>query len=98
MGDATEAQNLDDCSYIWENFYDDKKHLNEYDLTLFIREGEKYRKSEEIHLQRAYTLTEVKKAIRDAGMVFVDAFDEKNGGRVSPGTERMMIIAREKGK
>ena len=98
MASTVEAQNLDECSYIWENYYDAGKHLNEYDLTLFIREKDVYRKSEEIHLQRAYTLAEVKKAIQSAGMVFVKAFDEKDGGKVRPGTERMIIVAREKGK
>lgn len=98
MGDRVEAQNLEDCSYIWDNLYDEKRHLNEYDLTLFIREGETYRKSEEIHLQRAYTLAEIKKAIQSAGMVFVDAFDERDGGRITPGTERMIVVAKEKGK
>ena len=98
MGDRVEAQNLEDCSYIWDNLYDEKRHLNEYDLTLFIREGETYRKSEEIHLQRAYTLTEIKKAIKSAGMVFLDAFDEHDGGKITPGTERMIVVAKEKGK
>ena len=98
MANTVEAQNLDECSYIWKNYYDAGRHLNEYDLTLFIREKDVYRKSEEIHLQRAYTLAEVKKAIQSAGMVFVKAFDEKDGGKVRPGTERMIIVAREKGK
>lgn len=98
VGNSVEAQNMEVCSYIWENYYDEKKHLNEYDLTLFIREGNAYRKGEEVHLQRAYTLAEVKKAIQSAGMVFVDAFDEADSGRVGPRTQRMIIVAKEKGK
>lgn len=38
IGDATIAENRDDCSFIWENFYDAKSRVNEYDLTIFVRE------------------------------------------------------------
>lgn len=38
IGDATIAENREDCSFIWENFYDAKSRINEYDLTIFVRE------------------------------------------------------------
>ncbi len=38
IGDATIAENREDCSFIWENYYDDEEQMNEYDLTIFIRE------------------------------------------------------------
>lgn len=39
IGDATIAENRDDCSFIWDNYYHEDEHINEYDLTIFVREG-----------------------------------------------------------
>ena len=37
IGDTTIAENREDCSFIWENYYDEESHINEYDLTIFAR-------------------------------------------------------------
>ena len=37
LGDATIAENREECSFIWENDFDEEEGINEYDLTLFIR-------------------------------------------------------------
>ena len=50
LGDATIAENRDESSFIWENDYDEETRINEYDLTLFIREengGGLFRRYEE---------------------------------------------------
>ena len=39
MGDCTIAEDRGPCSFIWDNCYYEEKRINEYDLTLFIREG-----------------------------------------------------------
>ena len=39
IGDATIAENREDCSFIWENYYHEAEEINEYDLTIFVAEG-----------------------------------------------------------
>ena len=39
MGDCTIAEDRGACSFIWDNCYHEEERINEYDLTLFIREG-----------------------------------------------------------
>ena len=39
MGDCTIAEDRGDCSFIWDNYYYEEEQINEYDLTLFIREA-----------------------------------------------------------
>ena len=109
MGDTTIAENREDVSFIWENLYDADKRLNEYCLTLFAKveaeedeeEGEEnerialYEKYEEVHLQRAYPLTEVKRLLHEAGMTFVAAYDVLTHEAPGPECERMYIVARE---
>lgn len=36
LSDNVFAENRDDCSFIWENYYDEETNINEYDLTLYI--------------------------------------------------------------
>lgn len=38
MGDCTIAEDRGACSFIWDNCYYEEERINEYDLTLFIRE------------------------------------------------------------
>lgn len=41
LADNTFAENREECSFIWENSYDEQSQINQYDLTLFVKaEGE----------------------------------------------------------
>ncbi|MEG0963273.1 MAG: class I SAM-dependent methyltransferase, partial [Lachnospiraceae bacterium] len=86
-------------SFIWENYYEEKEHRNEYDLTLFIREENAlYRKYEETHFQRGYELPRILQLIEKAGMEFVTAYDAFTREPVRADSERIYVIAKEKGK
>lgn len=99
MGDTTIAEDREECSFIWDNFYDEDTKINEYDLSLFIREEEDlYRKYMETHYQRAYTIDEIKKALKEAGLDFIQAFDAFTREPVKDTSERIYLIAREHGK
>ena len=104
IGDSTIAEDREDCSFIWENWFDAETRINEYDLTLFIRDRDSgaednlFRKYQEIHRQRGYTLDEMKKFVSDAGLTWVTEMDSDTMGPVTPGTERILCVVREKGK
>lgn len=104
LADNTFAEDREESSFIWENFYDEEERINEYDLTLFIRravpgcEEPLYQKFQETHYQRSYSLEEVKDAIAAAGMDFVAAYDAGTREPVRPDSERVYIVARERGK
>ena len=99
LGDSTIAEARDDGSFIWENTFDEEEWINEYDLTLFVREeGELFKRYQETHFQRAYTLEEVKRAIAGAGMEFVAAYDAFTRQPPREDSERIYVIARECGK
>ncbi len=99
MGESTIAEDREECSFIWDNYYDKESKINEYDLSLFIKQEEDlYRKYTENHYQRAYSLEEVKRAINEAGIDFVAAFDAFTKNPVKDTSERIYIIARERGK
>lgn len=98
LADNTFAEDREESSFIWNNFYDEEDKVNEYDLTLFVKEGELYRKFEETHYQRAYGLDQIQQAIRDGGMEFVAAYDACTRNPIQQDSERIYVIARENGK
>ena len=99
IGDATIAENRDTCSFIWENYYHTKEHINEYDLTIFVKEeNERYRRFDETHYQHGYTVSEMEEFLHKSGLVLLETLDSDTYGPVSESSERVYMIARESGK
>ena len=96
IGETTIAENRDEGSFIWDNYFYEDEMVNEYELTLFIREENGlFRKYEETHYQKAYELDTVKRLIEEAGLKFVTAYDAFTREPVNRDSERMYIIARK---
>ena len=100
MGEQTIAENREEASFIWDNYYDRESMRNEYELAIFIPEGAGglYRKYEEVHYQRAYPLPRIIRLLEQAGMEFVTAYDAFTRDQPEPESERICVIAREHGK
>lgn len=101
LGDRTFAESRDECGFIWDNYYYEDEQVNEYELTLFIREEESeglYRRYQETHYQRGYTLEEIKDLIKKSGMEFLAAYDAYSKQPANVQSERILVAAREKGK
>ena len=99
LGETTICENRPEGSFIWENYYDAEEQINEYDLTLFIQEKENlYRKFEETHYQRGYSMEKIRTLLEEAGMEFVTAYDACTKNPPREDSERIYIVAREKGK
>lgn len=99
LGEQTIAENRHEGSFIWENYFDEEERVNEYDLTLFIRDEDgRYAKYEETHYQRAYELDEVKRALAEAGMELVAVYDAFTKNPPKEDSERVYFVARERGK
>lgn len=99
IGDATIAENREDCSFIWENIYDPEEGINEYDLTLFVRqEDETFRKHTETHLQRGYSAEQMKRLAEQAGLAVLEITDADTGQAVTDKSQRIYIVAREQDK
>lgn len=99
LGETTISENREEGSFIWDNYYEEEEQINEYDLTLFIKEKDNlYRKYEETHFQKAYTLEKAKELLEKAGMEFVAAYDAFTRDAVKEDSERIYVIAKENGK
>ena len=100
LGDQTIAETREECSFIWDNYYYEEERINEYELSLFIREGdsELYRKYQETHFQKAYDLETMKRLITQSGLEYITAYDAFTKEAPTRVSERIYVIARERGK
>ena len=100
LGDQTIAESREDCSFIWDNYYYEEERINEYELSLFIREedSELYRKYQETHFQKAYDLETMKRLITQSGLEYITAYDAFTKETPTKASERIYVIARERGK
>lgn len=99
LGSQTIAEDREESSFIWDNYYDEEQRINEYELTLFIREEDgRYGKYQETHFQRAYTLEEMKALLEKSGLEYVTAYDAYTKNPPHAESERISVVARERGK
>ena len=106
LGNTTIAENREDASFIWENFFDEETGINEYDLTIFKKadlelEDEDgstdalFERFTETHLQKAYSFDTIKHLLAEAGMEFVAVYGAGTKEAPAKDCERMYILARE---
>ena len=96
LADHTFAETREECSFIWENSYDRSGQINEYGLTLFVKEENGlYRRFDEVHLQRSYQPETVIRLLKEAGMKLESVTDAYTGREPSAASERLLFMARE---
>lgn len=99
IGNTTIAENREDCSFIWENYYDPEEEINEYDLTIFVQEeGDTFHRFTETHLQRGYTVGQMRTLVEQAGLKILEIMDSDTGEAVTETSERVYIVAKEQQK
>ena len=99
LGESTIAEDREDMSFIWDNYFDAESRIHEFGLSIFVQEEDDlYRKYEEEHYQRAYSLEEIRELLAQAGLIFLDAYDESSFEHPNEDSTRIHVIAREHGK
>ena len=100
LGNQTIAEDRDECSFIWDNYYYEDEQMNEYELSLFIKEADSdlYRKYQETHFQKAYDLETIKGLVEQSGLEYITAYDAFTKNAPHENSERIYVVAREYGK
>ncbi len=102
LAENTIAENREDCSFIWDNYYYKDEMINEYDLTIYVKDDMDqeqdncFRRFDETHYQRAYSLETIKRLLNEAGMEYVMAYDAFTEEEPKDSSERIYIVAKEK--
>lgn len=96
IGDVTIAENRENCSFIWENYYHEEEEINEYDLTVFVQEEDgRFKRFQENHYQRGYRPETICTLLEEAGLELVEMLDADTRGSVESESERIYVVARE---
>ncbi|SHJ35380.1 class I SAM-dependent DNA methyltransferase [Pseudobutyrivibrio xylanivorans] len=96
LGTSTIAENREEGSFIWENDYDSSTRDNAYYLTIYEEnEDGTFDRYEEEHLQHAFTIEEIKAAIKESGLELLDILDVATMSAPAEDSDRLYFIARE---
>ena len=100
LGDTTIAENREECSFIWDNYYYEEEQINDYELSLFIKDQESstggaeiYRRYQETHFQRGYTLEEMRELVKTSGLKLLAVYDAFTKEAPNTESERIYVIA-----
>lgn len=94
IGNNTFIHDGDDMFYTWENkFYEDKKLSSMY-LNFFVKKKKGYKRFCERHIQRAYTVDEIKNALKKAGFADVKCYDNLTFDEPKKDSQRIIFLAR----
>lgn len=90
----TFASNHEDYTYIWKNNYLTQSKMCRTVLTFFIREGELFRRYEEVHQQRIFEVNTVNQLLKAAGYKPLSAYDMYTFNRWNRSSDRINFTAR----
>ena len=101
LGEQVFAEDRNDCSFIWNNYYYEEEKINEYELSIFVKQSHGihdslYNKFKETHYQKAYSIETIIALIEEAGLEFITAYDSFTHNPPTKTSERVHFIAREK--
>ncbi|SEL04194.1 Methyltransferase domain-containing protein [Pseudobutyrivibrio ruminis] len=96
LGTGTIAENREEGSFIWENEYNPDTRDNYYYLTIYEENEEgTFDRFEEEHMQHAFTVDEVKDAIKESGLELLQVLDVSTMEAPTEDSDRLYFIARE---
>lgn len=97
LGDSVQYEDTEDMALIWENHYDNQSKIHSYDLTMFISYDEEgsFTRYRETHYQRAYSVDEVKAAVKAAGMELLKVIDADSMKEPGESSERIYYVLKE---
>lgn len=84
----------DEATYIWQNYYNKKSKVCEFELTFFIKDSECYKKHDEVHYERSYDKNELKDLINDSGLKLLNIYDELKLSYPSKKSQRNFYVCR----
>ncbi len=87
------AEDLDELTYLWFNELNgDKLTMS---LTFFIKDGDKYVRKDEVHVQYAHELNFIKSVLKENAFEIAELFG-KNQGELQDTDERWNFVAIKK--
>lgn len=84
----------DGIAYLWTSQYDEEEHIIEHQLAIFVAEEDgRYRRIDELHVQRAYHPMWLLGALREIGFAEVNIFADFQLKPYDEQAERLFFVA-----
>ena len=93
LGTNTFTEETDRYAYIWRNNYDARSKLCEMNLTFFTERDGRYDRFSEVHLQRAHSTEELKRALEKNGFCDICIYDAFTQDPLKTNSERAQFAA-----
>lgn len=96
LGTNTFAETKSNAAYIWENFYNKNKKINEYYLNFFIKQTQtNYKRFKEIHYERAYSINTIKKLLKKSNLKLLAVYDAFTFNKPKKDSERIYFVVQK---
>lgn len=80
---------------VWRGEYSSRRRVCSFWMDIFRREGELWRRGEELHEEYAYTMEELEDYLRQVGFAAVKQYGELKFRAPRPGEQRIFFAARK---
>ncbi|MBQ3115229.1 MAG: class I SAM-dependent methyltransferase [Clostridia bacterium] len=93
LSNNTFVYDEDDIFYTWENYY--KNGISTQMLNFFVNTKEGYKRFFEEHIQRAYTVSEIKEMLKDAKLDLLQTFTWEQQKKIVKNTEKIVFASKK---
>ncbi len=92
----TFVYDMEDVFCVWQNNYDKRSALCEFQITIFGGDGELKRRYDETHIERCYTVDELVSAVEGANFKVEGIFDDQSFKKEKENSQRLYFVVRKK--
>lgn len=93
LGNQVLFDDREDSTLLWQNTYSPDTHCVTMDLTIFLKEGEMYKRLDESQVQRGYDWQQVLSMLRSVGFTDCKCFDFLTENCVKEDSPRIQYVA-----
>ncbi len=90
------ADARDDLAWVWKNSYDERTRSADCEATFFVRKGRLWDRFTEVHTERAYPNSIIRKLLREAGFAVRAIYRCRTFEKPTRDCYRICVVARKK--
>jgi hypothetical protein len=95
LADNTFTYETDDVFLVWENKLNKSNYDININLEFFERDGDKYYRSTENFIEKAYETSDIDNALIEAGFEILAHYDDDSFNPPNDNSQRIVIVARK---
>lgn len=96
IGEGCFSDVSEDYAYIWQNRLNKRRHVVTMELCFFVSEGERYRRFDETHVQRAHSVKELCLTLHEHGFSDIKTYEAFTMDEPGNKSERIQFVCRRR--